>query len=104
MTDVLIRLLLVLPFVDWIAAVILVTVSARNPSILTLRERAIDSLIVAVVATIAGVLALVRYGWVFVDNDMAILLLAGILVLSSMPSVFWLFLLVTGRFGIGRRQ
>jgi hypothetical protein len=104
MTDVLIDLLLVLPVVDWVAAVILVGVSIRNPAILTLRERALDAVIVACVATIVGLLALVRYGWLFIANDVAILLLAGALVLSSVPSVFWLFLLGTGRFRIGRRQ
>jgi hypothetical protein len=98
MTDALVVLLLVLPPADWIVAGILVYSSRKNPSIVTLKERAVVGVILAGVASIAWLLAGVRQGFVFIDNDTAVTLLALCLVAVSLPAVYWLALLVTGRF------
>lgn len=100
MTDALVWLLVLLPPVDWLAALILGNLALRYPHILTLRERAIASAIVAVVATGAGVLAWAKLGLIVVPGNAAIFILALILTLVSLPSVIWLGMLATGRFRI----
>lgn len=100
--NVLAVLLIVLPVTDWAVWLILYTVSRQNPSILTLRERAIAALLCAIVASIAAGLAWSRFGVVVVPNSVAIILLALGLVIASVPSLYWLWLLLTGRFWLGR--
>ena len=98
MIDALAWLLLVLPAVDWTVAVYLTVLSRRRPDILTLRERAFAAAVCAVVASIAGMLSLVRLGLLHLDNGQAIGFLALALVISSVPNLAWLVLLLTGRF------
>jgi hypothetical protein len=98
MSDALVWLVVVLPVFDWIVAVILGWTAYRYPSILTLRERFVTAVMLAVVATVASGLGFVRFGLWSLDNGQAIALLCLALILTSAPSVLWLFLLVTGRF------
>lgn len=102
MTDVLVWLLILLPPIDWMAALILGSLTLRYPHVLTLRERAVAAAIIACVASIAGVLAWSRLGFLAVSGETALFLLAGSLTLVSLPSVLWLLLLATGRFAIPR--
>ncbi len=104
MTDMLVWVLVILPPVDWVAALILGNLALRYPHVLTLRERAMASAVVAVVATIAGILAWSRLGIVAVSDDTAILLAAVALSVASLPSVIWLALLAAGRFRIPKDQ
>lgn len=98
MIDVLTWLIGILPVVDWLAALILLGIALRYPTILTLRERAVAASVIALVATIGSLLAGARLGIFAIPNDVAILLLAIAIVGVSIPSVVWLGLLVTGRF------
>lgn len=98
MTDALAALLLVLPLFDWTVAAILVWLAVHNPQILTLRERAFAAVMLAFVATVAAVLAFVRFGVFELSNGAALTLIALALVAVSVPAMVWLFLLVTGRF------
>jgi hypothetical protein len=97
-SDLLIIALVLLPPFDWAVALILGWLTVRYPDILTLKERAITAWIIAIVSTVAALLAWARLGNVTIANDAAILLLAIALILVSVPSVFWLMLLLTGRF------
>ena len=98
LTDWLVGLLIVLPVFDWTVALILGWLSKKHPEILTLRERYVTALMLAIVATIAGFLALVRFDVIGVTNTQAIALLALAMFLCSVPAVVWLALLITGRF------
>lgn len=98
MIDILAWMLVVLPVFDWIVAGILVVMSMRNPEILTMGERAFAAVMLALVATLAAVLAFVRFGVLALPNGTALLLIAMALVAVSIPAMVWLFLLVTGRF------
>jgi hypothetical protein len=97
-TDALAALLLVLPLFDWTVAAILAWLAVHNPTILTLRERAFAAVMLAFVATVAAVLAFVRFGVLTMPNGVALTLIALALVAVSVPAMVWLFLLVTGRF------
>lgn len=103
MTDVLIAALIVLPAFDWMAAFILLHVAHRYPHVITLRERTVAAFMLAVVASIAGMLALVRFGVFEVTNMTMLTLLAVALILASLPNLFWIALLVTGRFRLPDR-
>ncbi len=94
-------MLIVLPVFDWLVAGILTYLSSKNPDILTLNERAVAAVMLAFVASIAAVLAFVRFGVLELPNGTALLLIAIALVVVSVPAMVWLFLLVTGRFRIG---
>lgn len=98
MTDAFVWLVIVLPTFDWAVAVILGLIAHRYPAILTLRERFVTAVMLAIVATIAAGLGLVRFGVVTLGNGSALGLLVFAMVLASVPAVVWLFLLVTGRF------
>jgi hypothetical protein len=100
MTDALVWLLVILPPVDWLAALILSSLSHHHPGVLTLRERAIAALVYALVATVAGLLGWAYFGFVDLPDGSVVPILAAVLVLASLPSVYWLLLLVTGRFRI----
>ena len=98
MTDALVWLLIVLPAFDWIVTGLLGWVSYRYPTILTLRERFVTALMLAVIATLAAVLGLVRFGVFVLANGEAISLLIFAMFLASVPAMVWLFLLLTGQF------
>lgn len=98
MTDALVWLVIILPIFDWIVAVVLGVTAYRFPTILTLRERFVTAVMLAIVASIAAMLGFVRFGTFELGNGQAILLLCLALILASVPAVIWLFLLVTGRF------
>lgn len=100
MIDALAVILLLLLPVDWVVAVLLVTISHQNPSILTLKERAFAAVVCAVVATIAAALAMARLGQLVLPNGMALVFLAIGFVLVSIPSLYWGALLLTGRFRV----
>ena len=101
MTDALVVLLVILPPIDWLVAVLIGHASRRHPHVLVLRERAVAAVVAAVVATIAGALAWARLGFLSVNGDDALAMLAFGLVLASVPSLYWLLLLITGRFHVG---
>lgn len=90
-------LLLIAPVVDWTAAVILAVAATRYPAIVTLRERAVVAVVLALAASSAAVLAANRLHLLTIHGDAAIGLLAVALVLLSLPAVYWLGLLLTGR-------
>jgi hypothetical protein len=100
MTDALVILLILLPPVDWLAAIVLGRLAMRYPHVLTLRERAVAAAAIAFVASIAGLLAWSRIGFLSLSGNDALFLLALALTIVSLPSVVWLALLATGRFGL----
>lgn len=97
-TDFMVGVLVVAPVFDWAVALILGWLSRRYPGVLTLRERYVTALMLAIVATIAAFLALVRFEVIGVTNGQAIGLLVLAMLLCSVPAMVWLGLLVTGRF------
>lgn len=102
MIDVLAAILLILPAFDWTVAGVLVYLARKNPDILTLKERAITAVALAIVASLAAILAFVRFGVLDVANELAITIIAVCLVVVSVPAMIWLFLLLTGRFRLPR--
>lgn len=101
MTDFLVVLLVILPPIDWLAVVFLGHASRRHPQILVLKERTVASVVTAIVASIAGLLAWARLGFLSIRGEDALFILAATLVLASVPSLYWLTLLATGRFHVG---
>jgi len=100
--DVFVLLLVILPPLDWAAAMILGVLALRNPHVITLRERAFAAGVLAVAASAAGILAWARMGLVDIERDVATLILALILVAISAPALYWLALLLSGGFRDGR--
>jgi hypothetical protein len=72
--------------------------ATRHEGNAALTERAITSVILSLVATMAAILGMARLGIVAVDNDLAVILLAGALILVSVPQLVWAISLATGRF------
>lgn len=101
--DAIAVVLLLLPPLDWAVALLLVNISRSYPSVVTLRERALAAVVCAVVATSAGILAWVRLGALTLPSGSIILILAFALVLSSVPSLYWGYMLVSGRFNGGHQ-
>ena len=97
--DALAWVLLIAPVVDWIAVAILGYRSHRYPTIRTLRERAIAAIVLSLAATGIAYLAANRLHLVTVPNPTALGLLAGALVLVSVPNAYWLVLFASGRLG-----
>ena len=93
-------LILLIPF-NWFVALLLAYISRKYPHILSLKERAVAAVICAIVATLAGVLAWSRLGVIDVSGSLALVLIATGLILVSVPQLYWLFLLVTGRWRVG---
>ena len=102
MIDVLAAILLVLPVFDWTVAIVLVYLAKTHPGILTLKERAVSAVALAIVASLAAVLAFVRFGVLDMANELAITIIAVCLVAVSVPAMIWLTLLLTGRFRLPR--
>lgn len=97
--SVLLVLLVILPPIDWVVAILLLTLwRMARPASVALRERAVAAAILSLIASIAGVLAWSEIANVDIDGQAAILGLAAALVLVSLPNLYWLGLLVTGRF------
>ena len=89
--------LIVLPFFDWLAAAILGSVSVLHPEIRTLRERAVAAVLLALAAT-AGAFVAARYLHLLdLTHDQATAVVVAVLVLPSVPALYWLALLATGR-------
>lgn len=98
MTDVAEWTLVLAPLFDWTVAVFLGVAMYRRPDLLTLRERFVAAIVLAVIASIAAFLVGVRREIVVVDNGAAIILLYVAMLLASVPSAVFLFLVVSGRF------
>ncbi len=91
------RLLIALAAVDWILTGV-IYINARRYVEPALTERAVTSVILSTIATIAAVLGAVRLGFLSLDNDVALGLLALSLILVSAPQVIWSISLAAGRF------
>ena len=96
-------LILLVPF-DWLVAGLLLYIARLHPSLLALRERAVASVVCAIAATIAGVLGWARLGVVTIPSGAGIYLITAVLILVSLPSLYWLFLLATGRWRLGGHE
>lgn len=99
--DILVILLVVLPPLDWAAAMILGVLAIRHPHVVTLRERAVAAGVLAVAASAAGVLAWARLGLVDIERDVATVIISLVLVAISAPAIYWLALLLSGGFRDG---
>lgn len=55
-------------------------------------------------ATIAGILGWVRLGALQIPNGAALFLIALGLILVSIPSLYWLYLLLSGRWRLDGRE
>lgn len=97
MIDVLAVCLVLLAVVNVGSTVILVVAAFRHRW-RALIERAIQAVILAVAALAAAYLGMARLHLVTVTPDVATVLLAGILVALSLPSLIWLIAFLTGRF------
>lgn len=97
MIEALAVLLIVLPPADWAAASILGYLSIRHPDIVVLRERAVTALVLATCATLAGILGWIALG-VLPGEEVAVGLLAVILIGLSIPALNWLWLAFSGAF------
>lgn len=96
MLDVLTWLLLLVPIFPLLALVILAGHwSVPSPS---LHERTLLAGRDWVVASIAGVLALARLGWITLPPGTPLLLIAVAMLLVSIPSAYWLLLYWRGAF------
>lgn len=98
MSDVLVILLLILPPFDIVVALRLFQLSRRNPDVVSLRERAVNAAALALAASAGSVLAWSRVGVFSLGQDMVLTLLSLALVVVSVPALYWLVLLVSGRF------
>lgn len=96
--DVLLFLVFLLPPVDWTVFVIL-TAARRHGRITALTERRVASAVTAAGASIAAYLAWVRFSGNRLPQDVAIALLAGIVLCLSLPNIYFLWLFVRGDFG-----
>lgn len=97
MIDVLVWIIVLLPPFDWLVALILTGLSRSHPEILVLRERAFGSVMTAIVASGAGVLGWAFFGFIKLPPGSGVVILAMILILASVPSLYWLLLLLLGR-------
>jgi hypothetical protein len=100
MIDVLVWIIVLLPPLDWLAALILSYLWRNHPDVLVLQERMIAALIAAVAASVAGLMGWAFFGFIDLPPGAALYILALILILISVPSLYWLLLLVLGRFRI----
>lgn len=98
MNDVLVILLFVLPPFDIVVALRLFQLSRRNPGIVSLRERAVNAAALALAASIGSILAWSRVSMFRLGQDAILTLLSLALVVISVPALYWLVLLLTGRF------
>lgn len=91
------RLLIALGAVNWMCTSVLVYQAWRHrwPALV---ERAVAAVVLAVVGGVAAMLGFNRLGLLPMPGNMAILVLAVILVLVSVPSVVWTAFYLTGRF------
>lgn len=102
--DALAVLLIVLIPFNWFVAIVLMYTSHQYPQILSLKERSYAAVICAIVATIAGALAWARLGVLDISGSAALAMIALGLILVSVPQLYWLWLLVTGRWKVGGRR
>jgi len=91
------RLLIALAAMDWVLTA-MIYLAARRIAEPALTERAVASVILSIVASIAAFLGAARLGIVSLDNGTAVGLLVCALVLVSAPQVVWSLSLATGRF------
>lgn len=92
------RLLIALAIADWVSTAVIFMFASRHEGNAALTERAITSVILSLIATMAAILGMARLGIVALDNGVAVTLLGVGLVLVSVPQVIWAISLVTGRF------
>lgn len=92
------RLLIALAIADWVSTAVIFIFASRHEGNAALTERAITSVILSLIATMAAVLGMARLGILALDNDIAVVLLAGGLLLVSLPQLVWAISLATGRF------
>jgi len=86
-------ILVVLPVVDWTASIILYRASAKvNHTNIALKERGQMAGVLATASTLGGVLALFRLFELHPPNIIALFILSGALILSSVPNLYWLSL------------
>lgn len=82
--------LVLLPAVNWLAAVVLRRASWSAPEIVSLANRADDAIVLSIASTLAGLLGLNRLLTLGFRDDVTIGLLALALVLVSLPAIDWL--------------
>lgn len=97
--DVLAVVLIVLPPVDWLVAMILGRLTMQHPEIVFLRDRAVTAVILAAAASAAGIIAWARLGLFELPDGAGLVILAFICIAVSLPALYWLALVVLGRFG-----
>jgi hypothetical protein len=85
---------------NWIAAGILVAIDRRHPGITSLGERTQTQIVLALLATLVGVLGANRLHVLgfSISNVAAIGILVICLLALSIPAVRWLYLYWRGRF------
>lgn len=97
--DAIIVVVMLLPVVDWIVAAILVVAAWPKPRSTALTERAVSAVVLATAASMAAGLAYVRLNEIRIPNDLALVILASVMVGVSIPAIVWLFRFVRGDFG-----
>lgn len=83
---------------QWAAALILWAADRSRPGITALRERSHAQIVLAIVGTCVALLAFNRLVPLHLPDEMALSILAGALLLISVPGLRWLYLYSRDRF------
>jgi len=98
-------------FLDFLAAVIVALVPVNvgitvflfyllggNPDVTTLRSRAYTQAVLMVCSGIGGVFGIARFTGIHLDTTFVTVLLALLILLPSMPGIWWAYQYVTDGF------
>lgn len=96
--DALVVVIIVLPILDWVVATILVLAAFHTPRSTALTERAVSAVVLAGAATLAAGLGWLRLTETRVPSEVALYILAAILLGVSIPAAVWLYKFVRGDF------
>ncbi len=89
-------ILAAVPF-NWAVAAFMARLLRRNPDLATLRSRTLTQVVLAVCATLGGLLALSHFFVVRLSPDAGTATLAALILLPSVPGIFWTWEYSRGR-------
>jgi hypothetical protein len=84
-------IIVIAPVVSWSSVAVLVWAVRQHPGITALEERARTALICAVAGTVGGVLGIVYLTHSHLGADLLTLILAAIILLPTLPAVWFLW-------------
>jgi hypothetical protein len=98
--DVLFPLLVILPFIDWTAAILLLLLARQEPHIDFLTERAAIAVVTAIMTTVYALVALnTQLDFAVLDRDVALVVVRSAVIFLGLMPIFWLLLFLSRRKG-----